>query len=101
MPYNLIFHPAIHSEIDEALLYYESISKTLALDFEAALIKSYEGIKANPLYYFVLHKRLKVRRALLKKFPYKIIFQVKNNKSVWVVALTHHKKSSYWKKRLK
>lgn len=80
MSYNLIFHPAIHLEIDNVLLKYEAVNEAMALDFESELIKCYERIAANPLYYFVLHKRLKIRRALLKRFPYKIIFQVQKNK---------------------
>lgn len=101
MPYKLIFHPDIHLEIDDVLLKYEAVNDALALSFESELIKCYERIAANPLYYFTLHKRLKIRRALLKRFPYKIIFQVQRNKTVWIVALTHQGRSNYWKKRLR
>ena len=100
MPYKLIFHPGTHIEIDEALLWYESINKSLAFDLETELIKCYAKIAANPLHYFILHKRLKIRRALLKRFPYKLIFQIQKNNNVWIVALTHQKRKSYWKKRL-
>jgi hypothetical protein len=100
MPHKLLFHPDTHEEIDKALAKYESISIQLGLEFESELIKCYERITANPNYYFVLHKRLKIRRALLKKFPYKIIFQVRKNRTVWIVALTPHKRSTYWRKRI-
>jgi mRNA-degrading endonuclease RelE of RelBE toxin-antitoxin system len=101
MPYKLIFHPDTHFEIDKALTWYESFSKELGLDFESELLKCYERVATNPLHYFVLHKRLKIRRALLKRFPYKLIFQVKRNNTVCIVALTHQKRKSYWNKRLK
>ena len=99
MPYKLIFHPGIHSEIEATLAWYESHSNTLALDFESELIKCYEKIAANPLHYFILHKRLKIRRALLHRFPYKLVFQIQKNKTVWIVALTHQRRKPYWKKR--
>ena len=101
MPYKLIFHPGIHPEVEDVLLWYEHINKALALDFESELIKCYERIAANPLHYFVLHKRLKIRRALLKRFPYKLIFQIQKNKAVWIVAVTHQKRRPYWRKRLR
>jgi mRNA-degrading endonuclease RelE of RelBE toxin-antitoxin system len=101
MSYKLIFHPDTHFEIDKALTSYEFINKELGLDFEAELIKCYERVAENPLHYFVLHKRLKIRRALLKRYPYKLIFQVQKNYTVCIVAFTHQKRKSYWKKRLK
>ncbi|MEO5947809.1 MAG: hypothetical protein ABIP79_13405 [Chitinophagaceae bacterium] len=65
MPYKLIFHPAIHIDIEETLSWYESAGNKLSLDFEAELIRCYERIANNPLSYFILHKKLKIRRALL------------------------------------
>jgi hypothetical protein len=79
MPHKLTFHPAIHFEIDEALLRYESISYELGLSFESELINCYAKIAANPQYFFIIHKKLKIRRALLKRFPYKLIFQIQKN----------------------
>jgi hypothetical protein len=101
MPHKLIFHPAIHFEIDEALFKYESISYELGLSFETELTNCYGRVAANPQYFFILHKKLKIRRALLKRFPYKIIFQLQKNNTVKIVSLLHHKRKANWRKRLR
>lgn len=101
MPYNIIFHPGVHTDVDKALKHYEAVSTALGLNFESELINCYSRIAQNPNYYFVLHKKLNVRRILLKKFPYKLIFSIRENKTVWVVALAHHRQGALWKKRLK
>ncbi|MEP6700235.1 MAG: hypothetical protein ABJA85_02930 [Bacteroidota bacterium] len=100
MPYKIIFHPDTHLEIDAALTWYESINTTLSIELEAELIKCYQKIGNNPQHYFILHKRLKIRRALLKKFTYKLVFQIQKNKTVWIIALAHQRQKSYWKRRL-
>ncbi len=99
MPYKLVFHPEVKIELEQIITYYEQISNKLAIDFETELLQCYERITTNPLHYFTLHKSLKIRRALLKRFPYKIIFKVQKNKTVFILAFTHHKRRSYWKKR--
>ena len=101
MSYKLIFHPEIHNDIKETLEWYESAGSKIALDFEAELIRCYERIANNPLSYFILHKKLKIRRALLYKFPYKLIFQVQKNKIIWIVSLIHHKRKKKKKKRFR
>jgi hypothetical protein len=101
MPHKLTYHPAIHFEIDEALLRYESINYELGLSFESELINCYARIAANPQFFFILHKKLKIRRALLKRFPYKLIFQIQKNNTVWIVSLAHHKRKANWRKRLR
>lgn len=67
MPYKLIFHPDIQPEIDDVLLKYEAVNGSLALDFESELIKCYERIAANPLYYFILHKKTQNQESIIEK----------------------------------
>jgi len=100
MEYKLIFHPDSHLDIHKALSRYEKINKELGIAFESELIKCYERIAANPLHYFVLHKRLKMRRVILKRFPYKIIFQVRKNNTIYILALMHQQMKTNWRKRL-
>jgi plasmid stabilization system protein ParE len=84
-------------DLIEAIDYYNEINSQLA---QALLDEFYEGIDEivlNPYLYQIISKSY--RKLSLRRFPYKIVFQVKQDQ-ITIVALAHHKrKPNYWRNR--
>ena len=82
------------AEIEEAVAYYEAIHPKLADDL---LVRVEHGLKqvsdlpkAWPMHL------LDTRRYLIKRFPYALVYRVKNDRP-YVVAFIHHsRKPGYW-----
>jgi len=91
------FHEDAEAEMIEAARYYEERSSGLGLSFldavEAAVSEILEYPKACPL----LGDH--VRRKLLSRFPYGVIFAVEEDR-IRVVAIAHLKRRpEYWRYR--
>jgi toxin ParE1/3/4 len=54
----------------------------------------------NPLAFPVILKRHEVRRALTKRFPYRIFFSLKSDAVVVHAVLHGHRGDRHWKDRL-
>ena len=97
MAYNHTIEPSVRLDLNEAIEYYLEINFELA---DALANEFYDGIEAivdNPYLYQTISRSY--RKLTLKRFPYKIIFNVKRE-LITIVALSHHKrKPNYWRKR--
>jgi plasmid stabilization system protein ParE len=97
MAYSFIIEPLVRYDLIEAVDHYSEINFELA---EALVTEFYEGIDAivlNPYLYQAISKSY--RKLSLKRFLYKIIFQVKQSQ-ITIVALAHHKRRpNYWRNR--
>jgi plasmid stabilization system protein ParE len=94
---------AAQIEATESALWYEDQQPGLADNFFVELDKGYERIRENPAalsrleYYSGPHE---IRRCLLARFPYAVIFLV-NGDEVVVVAIAHtRRRPLYWLSRL-
>jgi plasmid stabilization system protein ParE len=91
------------AEAQEAARWYEERQLGLGLEFLDSLTKALEAVENHPHYYpplAVTRPAREVRRALLGRFPYKIIFEIRADE-VLVLAVAHAKRRpNYWKKRL-
>lgn len=91
-------------EAEAAAVWYESRSPGLGYDFLTQFRESILKIAENPL----LMQSVKVsgvevdlRRCLLKRFPYQLIYLCAPDRIV-VLATAHHKrKPGYWRERAK
>ena len=74
MKYSLRLRSAAEEEIASVALWYESRSIGLGSQFLDKVDQTLEKISENPLQYLIISKRL--RRALVKRFPYVIFFRI-------------------------
>jgi len=96
----LVIKPIALIDIDEAVGWYESELKGLGNRFLQKLDEAFNKLQKNPQHYSKIYDP--VRRILLRKFPYKILYLVADDGSVVVLAVLHVKRSKrYIKKRLK
>ena len=93
------FHPEAENEFNEAIDYYEDIEPALGYDFaievHSTIIRSVNFPKA----WTVLEGD--VRRSLVRRFPYGILYSEEED-GIFIVAVMHlHRKPGYWKHRSK
>lgn len=93
----IILSPDAKADIRSATRWYENKGINLSLRFTAETEIIFTRIALYPLQFPLVHKR--VRRAVMKEFPYCIFFTVKKY-SVFVIAVLHqHRANSIWKDR--
>lgn len=98
MSYRLTYHKEVGDEVFEAWEWYESRKKGLG----DAFMDEFEGfidlIGENPYLFPKLND--KVRRCSMSRFPYLIIYLVKDN-AVYIVSVAHtSRKPGYWDRRI-
>ncbi len=92
------FHPCAEQELDKAVGYYEECRSGLGLEFAEEVYAAVVRIAAYPKAWTKLSKH--TRRCLLNRFPFGIIFQVKDS-IVRIIAVANlNRKPGYWKRRV-
>ena len=91
------FAPEARAELVDAIRYYNRQRSGLGEQFRAEFIRVRELVIANP------HRgapdKLGLRRALLKRFPYKLVYLIRAN-DIYLVAAAHNKRApGYWESR--
>ena len=84
------FSSAANRDVRRALEYYKrEAGADVAKDFHYGLMTTVERIKQWPESFPLIHDEL--RRALLKKFPYQIVYKIESSESIAIYAVRHHK----------
>jgi plasmid stabilization system protein ParE len=92
------FHPEAQNELISAAQFYEDQTTGLGLDFILTVQRTYERLLELPASGAPFGRRL--RRALVPKFPYGLLYRIEPNR-IYVVAVMHlHRRPSYWRSRL-
>ena len=92
------FHPEAQDEFISAAQFYESQTAGLGLDFILAVQRTYERLLEFPATGPPFGRRL--RRLLVPKFPYGLLYRVEPNR-IYIVAVMHlHRRPGYWRSRL-
>ena len=95
----ITFLPPAKSELTDATSYYNMQSEGLGYEFAAEVKRTLERIVQYPDAWFKLSKR--TRRCRTNRFPYAVIYQVRQD-SLIVVAIMHlSREPETWKSRLK
>jgi plasmid stabilization system protein ParE len=94
--------PAAEEEARQAAQWYEDRRRGLGLEFLVAVDAALQRIRDDPHQFPTLETlpdEPHVRRFLLKRFPYLIIFEVASPE-IRILALAHtRRRPHYWKKR--
>ena len=95
---NVEFLDPAKSELVEAIDYYNSESEGLGYRFAAEVRRTIERIIQYPEAWALLSQR--TRRCRTNRFPYGVIYQIREN-AILIVAVMHlHKHPESWKSRL-
>ncbi len=99
MAFNVSIKPFTFFEIDEAVFWYERQLHGLGNRFLFELNNCIEKLREQPKSYLIIEAP--VRRILLQSFPYKLLFFVKDENEIVIIALVHTKQSKrFIKKRI-
>ena len=98
----LRIHAAAEQEARQAAQWYEDRRVGLGFEFLAVVDTALQRIRDDPLQFPILETlpdEPSVRRFLLKRFPYTIIYEVVSPE-IQVLAVAHvRRRPQYWKKR--
>ena len=93
------FLPPARAELTDAISYYNTQSEGLGYEFAAEVKRTLERIAQNPDAWFKLSKR--TRRCRTIRFPYGVIYQIREE-TLLIVAIMHlSKEPETWKSQLR
>lgn len=87
----LEFHPQVAEDFLQAAEFYESRNVSLVPAFQREFNQVLQQIVANPLLYAEVRG---IRRALLVRFPFSVLYRVREPNVIRVLALRHHKRKN-------
>lgn len=95
----ILFHPEAQAELNCAINHYEDSEPSLGYQFAIEVYAAVQRIKANPRLWPLLNDE--VRRCLILRFPYGIIYSVDDvQATVLILAVMHlHREPGYWSGR--
>jgi len=85
-------------EVDEIIVYYNQKRPGLGQEFAAELQKTLLRIQHYPHAWFPLSSR--VRRCQLSRFPYSVIYEVREDLILIAAIQHHHQRPNRWRERL-
>ena len=95
----VIFTPHASDELIEAQDWYEHEAPGLGPRFRAAVDAVIERMIDNPRLFPTIHKN--VRRALLRRFPYALMFVIETDESLTVISCFHGSRDpANWRKQV-
>ncbi len=84
------YHPAIAAEIEEIRDYYESCSPGLGAGFIDEFERQVLLIATMPARWMLV--REDIRRSLMKRFPYVILFRIVSDDWIRITVIKHEKR---------
>jgi plasmid stabilization system protein ParE len=80
--------PEAKADLADSYLWYEEQSLGLGIEFLRCVEATLQSIQRNPLIYPVVHETY--RRALVRRFPFAVFFEVEGNSGSCVVYSVFH-----------
>jgi toxin ParE1/3/4 len=94
----VVFHPLAEKELIDAAVYYEEQEPGLGGDYLAEVEHAINFLAQYPEAGFIVCGSL--RRLILPKFPYYLLYRVLGNAQIRILAVAHQKrKPQYWGER--
>ena len=91
------FHPDAESEFQEAINYYEDIRADLGHDFAVEVYAAIQRAVSMPESWMLIDAN--IRRSLVARFPYGVLYSEVNNKIYILAVMNLHRQPNYWKER--
>jgi toxin ParE1/3/4 len=90
-----VFHPLAEQELLDAAFYYEEQRPGLGLEYLEEIEHSVNFLTRYP--YVGTTVRGSIRRLVLPRFPYSLLYRVLEDDSIRILAVAHHKRRpQYW-----
>jgi plasmid stabilization system protein ParE len=94
----VIFHPSAEQELVDAAAYYEEQRPELGLAYLEEVEHAVNFLACYPE--VGLKVRGSMRRLVLPRFPYSLLYRVLEDEQIRILAVAHHKRRpQYWQGR--
>src|SRR5215203_5485795 len=91
------FHPEAKVDLESARAWYRRRSQIAARAFVTEVLRALRSIAISPDAW--PQTRANERRFVLKRFPYSIVYRIRDNE-VFITAIAHHRRlPGYWIRR--
>ncbi len=94
------FHPLAEEEFNQSIDYYEECKKGLGLDFAKEVYLAIQRILNFPEAWHPMDKKHNIRRCLVNRFPFGIIYFQNNQEIIILAVMQLNRKPNYWKNRI-
>ncbi|QKF74408.1 putative toxin-antitoxin system toxin component [Aliarcobacter faecis] len=91
------FHLEAETELNTYIDYYEECKQGLGLDFANEIYKTIQRIIDFPKAWQILNDD--IRRCLTNRFPFGIIYYLKNDEIIILAIMQLNRKPNYWNSR--
>lgn len=92
------FHPDAKQELNDAVAYYDNISREMGDAFVAEVERALNRIEQFPEAWILLSKN--TRRCRVASFPYGIIYAI-TKQQILIIAVMHlQRQPNYWTNRI-
>lgn len=92
-----VFHPDAEVELNEAIEWYETREPGLGLDFATQVHAAIQRALAFPHAWQEMGGD--IRRALIYRFPYGVLYVPDNNQLLIIAVMHLHRQPDYWRDR--
>ena len=102
MSWRVVARPEIRQDVAEAAAWYEQRKPGLGSEFVAEVSKVFLALAENPHLNARRSCRPRIRWRLAKRFPYRIVYEVRESEELVLVAAVLHAAlhDRHWRKRL-
>jgi len=102
MSWRVVVRAEAGDDVAEAADWYDEKSPGLGEEFVEEVLKVFDALTANPLLNSRRHPRKDVRWRYPERFPYRVIYQVRQRDQIVIVAAVLHaaKHDREWRRRV-
>ena len=86
----LEFHPHTVSDLNRAVEYYNRQRAGLGNELRGEVHAAIEQVRASPSQFAIVANE--IRRCLVHRFPYAILFRIKDEGLIRVLVIRHHRR---------
>jgi mRNA-degrading endonuclease RelE of RelBE toxin-antitoxin system len=102
MNWRVVVRPEVEHDVSEAADWYDSQQAGLGVEFRKEVILVWDALAVNPLLNSRRHPRKDIRWRYPERFPYRVIYEVRETEHLVVVAAVLHaaRHDRHWHKRV-
>ena len=98
--YSVDVHPDVYGELEHSRVWYEERANNLGTEFVSEVDRAIETVRESPTLWPLQDERQCIRRYLIHRFPYGLIYRIRDN-IVQVIAVMHlRRQPDYWRGRV-
>jgi plasmid stabilization system protein ParE len=97
--YSVDVHPDVYRELEYSREWYEERADNLGTEFLDEVDQAIETVRKAPAVWAVQDKERGIRRYLVHRFPYAVMYRIKD-RTAQIVAIMHFRRHpGYWRNR--